>query len=283
MLPNSLAFLGFFGVVAVTYYLIAARWRWALLLFACAYFYSTFDPLYLILLLFATLVAYSATLLLERTRGGTTGKWVMAIGVILQLSVLVLFKYADFFLESIEPAFRGLGLLSEATALPRLEFLLPVGLSFYTFSCISYIVDVYRGVLPAERHLGKAALYVAFFPKLLAGPIERAKPFLEQINRPSAFKAAAVAGGLQLLLWGMFKKVVIADRLAPLVDAAFQTPAFQSPVALLVAVYLYAFQIYCDFSGYSDMAIGAAGILGIRLLPNFRRPYLSASIPASWS
>ena len=166
--------------------------------------------------------------------------------------------------------------------MPRLNLLLPVGLSFYTFSAISYMIDVERGTIAAERHLGRFALYVAFFPKLLAGPIERAGSFLKQLTRPVSFDAVLVAGGLQLMLLGLFKKVVIADRLAEFVDPGFANPALQSPVTVLIAVYFYAFQIYCDFSGYSDIAIGAAAVLGIRLMENFRRPYFAASVPEFW-
>ena len=143
--------------------------------------------------------------------------------------------------------------------------------------------DVHAARLPPERHLGHFALYVSFFPKLLAGPIERAQPFLAQIRRPVAFSSAGVALGLRLMLWGLFKKVVIADRLAAFVDAAYAQPAFSSPADLVLATYFFAFQLYCDFSGYSDMAIGAAKVLGVDVMENFRRPYFSTSVPEFWS
>lgn len=274
---NSFAFLGFFAVLALAYYLVPQRWRWALLLVASYYFYSQFQLTYVLLLAYSSLVAYGFGLWIERSRS----KPVLALAVIAQLAVLVLFKYVDFFAGLIET---GMGSFSsEAMALPRLGWLLPAGLSFFVFSAISYVVDVYRGVLPAERHLGHFGLYVAFFPKLVAGPIERAAPFLEQLRQGAVFNSAQVTFGLQLLLWGLFKKVVIADRLAEFVNAGFTNPEFQSPINLIVAVYFYAFQIYCDFSGYSDMAIGLAAILGFRLMENFRRPYFSRSIPEFWS
>jgi len=276
---NSFAFLGFFAIVAAAYYLLPHRWRWLLLLGVSYYFYSSFSAPYLLLLAYATLVAWG----FGRAVAAHPSRLVLAAGIVLQLAVLVALKYADFLAGAAESAL-GLALPRDPPlALPRLDWLLPVGLSFYTFSCVSYLVDVRRGVIAAEPHLGRLALYVAFFPKLIAGPIERAGPFLAQLDRPVRFDPALVAFGLQLFLWGLFKKVVIADRLAAFVDTAYATPAFQSPVNLTIAVYFYAFQIYCDFSGYSDMAIGAAAVLGIRLMENFRRPYLSRSVPEFWS
>lgn len=279
MLFNSFGFLGFFAVVAVLYYLAPHRWRWVLLLLASYYFYSTFDLKYLLLLGFSTLAAYGGALWIGR--GG--GKAALTIGVLVQLSVLFVFKYFDFFAAAIEDAMLSFNVVSEAIALPRLKLLLPAGLSFYVFSAISYLVDVHRGTVPAERHVGKLAVYIAFFPKLLAGPIERAGTFLNQLNTPVAFSAAGVTAGLQLMAWGLFKKVVIADRLAAFVDAGFTNPAFQSPVTVLIAVYFYVFQIYCDFSGYSDIAIGAALVLGFRLMENFKRAYLARSVPEFWN
>ncbi len=275
---NSFAFLGFFAVLTGLYYVLPARWRWVLLLVASYWFYSQFQLVYVLLLAYSTLVAYAAGLALHRR----ASKAVMWLGVGLELAVLVLFKYVDFLAGLLEGAAAPL-VDAEALALPRLGWLLPAGLSFFVFSTVSYIVDVQRRTIPAERHLGHLALYVAFFPKLIAGPIERAGAFLGQLRAGIRFEPALVMLGLQLLLWGLFKKVVIADRLAEVVNAAFTNPDFQSPVALIVAVYFYAFQIYCDFSGYSDMAIGLAAILGYRLMENFRRPYFSRSVPEFWA
>jgi alginate O-acetyltransferase complex protein AlgI len=283
MLPNSIAFLLFFAAIVALYYAAPHRFRWVLLLIASFYFYSTFNPQYLLLLIYSILVAYGTGLALDARRGKAGDKVLLAIGVLAQLSVLIFYKYFNFFVGSIEAIYQRLGFFNEILALPRLEFLLPVGLSFFTFSCISYLVDVYRGTIMPERHLGNLAVYVSFFPKLLAGPIERASPFLEELKQAKRFDITLATAGLQLMLLGLFKKVVIADRLAEFVDASFQTPAFQSPVALLVAIYFYAFQIYCDFSGYSDIAIGASLVMGIRLMENFRRPYFAKSVPEFWS
>ncbi len=281
MLFNSFAFLAFFAGVTLVYYVLPHRWRWPLLLVASYYFYSAFKPGYVLLLLFATVVAYAGGLVLAARPEAK--RLILSLGVGTELAVLALYKYADFISASVEGLLNGVGAAVEPLALPRLELLLPAGLSFYVFSCISYMVDVSRGTTPAERHAGRLALYVAFFPKLLAGPIERAGTFLTQIAQPVRFDLAGVAVGLQLMAWGLFKKVVIADRLAVFVDAGFTNPAFQAPMRVLIAVYFYAFQIYCDFSGYSDIAIGAALVLGIKLMENFKRPYLARSVPEFWN
>jgi D-alanyl-lipoteichoic acid acyltransferase DltB (MBOAT superfamily) len=279
MLFNSFGFLGFFAVIAVLYYLAPHRWRWVLLLLASYYFYSTFDLKYLLLLAGSTVAAYAVAAWI--TKGG--GKLALTIGVLLQLGVLFVFKYFDFFAGAIEDGLLAANVVSEAIALPRLKLLLPAGLSFYVFSAISYMVDVHRGTVPMERHIGKFAVYIAFFPKLLAGPIERAGSFLTQLSTPAVFNATGVAAGLQLMAWGLFKKVVIADRLAAFVDTGFTNVSLQSPVTVLIAVYFYAFQIYCDFSGYSDIAIGAALVLGFRLMENFKRSYFAKSVPEFWN
>lgn len=281
MLFNSFPFLLFLLTLVAVYYILPYRWRWGALLVASYYFYSTFQVVYLLLLLYATVVAYLAGLFISRR--AVIAKMVMTLAVIAELFVLVLYKYFDFFMSSLEPVMQVAYGLTEPFALPRLEFLLPAGLSFYTFSAISYIVDVKRGTIPPERNFARLALYIAFFPKLLAGPIERAKPFLEQIGGRLQFDNVLFAFGLQIFLWGLFKKVVIADRLAMFVDSGFAAPDFQSPITVLIGVYFYAFQIYCDFSGYSDMAIGVAALLGIRLMENFRRPYFATNIAEFWS
>ncbi|MGE4055637.1 MAG: MBOAT family protein, partial [Vicinamibacterales bacterium] len=170
-----------------------------------------------------------------------------------------------------------------AVAPARLNVVAVAGLSFYTFSCLSYIADVYARRIPVERHVGFFALYVGYFPKILAGPIERAQPFLTAVRRGATFDDRLVTSGLQLMLWGLFKKVVIADRLAIFVDAAYARPGFAPPADLLLATYFFAFQLYCDFSGYSDIAIGVSRVLGIDLMDNFRRPYLSSSVSEFWA
>ena len=283
MLFNSFSFLGFFSVLAVACYSVSHRFRWALLLAASLYFYAAFQPRYLILLLGAALVTYVAGRLIERLGDDSRRRAVFTAGVAAVLGCLLVFKYYDFAASTLDELFASTGAGSRLPLFPRLDLAVAVGLSFFTFSCVSYLADVHAKRLPAERHFGHFALYVSFFPKLLAGPVERAGPFLPQLVRPVAFDAAGVTAGLEQMLWGLFKKVVVADRLAAFVDAAYAQPAFSSPADLVLGTYFFAFQLYCDFSGYSDMAIGASKVLGIDLMENFRRPYLSASVPEFWS
>ncbi len=283
MLFNSFTFLAFFAALVIIYYLLPHRWRWALLVLASLYFYAVFNLTYVLLLLGTALVTYGIALAIGRTPDKPRKRIWLTAGVVLALTPLFVFKYFDFFAESFETLVLGIGFpIQPEQFAPRLGLLLPAGLSFYTFSCVSYLADVYWSKLPAERHVGRFLLYVSFFPKLLAGPIERATAFLPQLLKPVTFQSANVTQGLQLILWGLIKKVVIADRLAVFVDAAYKTPSTASPADLLVATYFFAFQIYCDFSGYTDIAIGAAKVLGIDLMLNFRRPYLATSVVEFW-
>ncbi len=282
MLLNSFSFIGAFALLAAVYYALPHRFRWPLLVGASLLFYATFDATYLILLLAVTAIAWYGGLRIEGAEPGRGRNALLAGGIALVAGALLFFKYYGFLTGSTEGVLAWMGIGSGEPLFPRLELVLVVGLSFYTFSCISYLVDVHRGTLPAERHPGRFALYVAFFPKLLAGPIERAGPFLQQLHAPVQFRSANVASGLQLFLWGLFKKVAVADNLAVFVDGAYGDPTFVAPGDLLLATYFFAFQLYCDFSGYSDMAIGASRVLGIQLRENFRRPYLSTSTQEFW-
>jgi alginate O-acetyltransferase complex protein AlgI len=259
LLFNSFGFLAGFAAFVPVYYLTPHRYRRLLLTAASLLFYAAFRIDYLALLFVVSVVAYGVGRLMDRPASpaprAVLGSAIAAIVALLAVAKLV----------------------------PAAGFSGAAGLSFYSLSAISYLVDVSRRELAAERHFGRLLLYLAFFPKLLAGPIERAKPFLEQVAAPIGFDGARVVSGLQLLLWGLFKKVVIADRLAAFVDAAYGQPGFAPPADLVIATYFFAFQLYCDFSGYSDMAIGTAGVLGIDLMENFRRPYLSGSVAEFWS
>ncbi len=282
MLFNSFLFLGFFAVLAVIHYAVPRRCRWGLLLAASLSFYAALRVDYVFLLLGVTAGAFHAGRAIAASHDGTQRRLIFAASVSGVLGALVVFKYFDFAMGVVEDLLALFG-RPEGVSLPRLGLPVAAGLSFFTFSAVSYLADVYNGRAAVERHAGRFALYVSFFPKLLAGPIERAGPFLKQVARPEAFSAAGVTSGLQLILWGLFKKVVIADRLAVFVDAAYAQPAFASPADLVIATYFFAFQLYCDFSGYSDIAIGAAKVLGIDLMENFRRPYLSTSVGEFWA
>jgi alginate O-acetyltransferase complex protein AlgI len=283
MLFNSFAFLAFFAVLVFVYYAIPHRFRWILLLAASLYYYATFNVNYVFLLAASALVAYLLALAIARSTQPGRRRVVLVLGVIASLAPLFIFKYFDFFAGSLDSVLQSSFPDGSVSFASRLSLLLPAGLSFYTFSIISYLVDVYRAKLQPERHVGRFALYVSFFPKVLAGPIERATTFLPQLLAPIHFSPENVSVGSQQLLWGLFKKVVIADRLAIFVNSAYQNPTFASPVALVIASYFFAFQIYCDFSGYSDIAIGLARILGINLMENFRRPYMATTAPEFWS
>jgi alginate O-acetyltransferase complex protein AlgI len=279
VLFNSFSFLAFFFSLVVIYYASPHRYRWGLLLIASLLNYAAFRPSYVLLLLGVTLIGYAGGLRIGRSASAGQRKLWMGLSVAVVLAVLFVNKYYDFFVTSVNTLLGS----AEAPVLRRLDLVVASGLSFYAFSCVSYLVDVYAGRLPAESHFGKFALYIAFFPKLLAGPIERAKPFLTQLERRVRFDPARVTSGLQLILWGLFKKVVIADRLAPAVDAAYKQVSLAPPADLVIATYFFAFQLYCDFSGYSDIAIGTARVLGFDLMENFRRPYLSTSVREFWA
>jgi D-alanyl-lipoteichoic acid acyltransferase DltB (MBOAT superfamily) len=203
----------------------------------------------------------------------------LSIGLVLILGSLATLKFYDFLASELESLAPG----TINIHLPRIGLATPVGFSFYAFMAASYLIDVYSNKTLVERNAGKLALYVSFFPKILAGPIERATALLPQIRESLHPSPEMMVAGMQLIGWGMFKKVVIAGNLAPFVDRTFSIAAYASPVDLLTSSYFFAFQIYCDFSGYSDMAIGIALLFGIRLMENFKRPYFSTSISVFWS
>jgi D-alanyl-lipoteichoic acid acyltransferase DltB (MBOAT superfamily) len=243
-----------------------------------------FKPVYILILAVTIIVDYLAGLWIEK-HTGQTRKVILIISLLSNIGFLAFFKYYDFLVDNINTAF--LQLLSLPKPLPMLGevipgIILPIGLSFHTFQAMSYTIEVYRGNQPAERHFGIYSLYVMFYPQLVAGPIERPQNVLPQFHRYHSFDWEAVKSGLMQMAWGMFKKVVIADRLALMVDHAYRMPEGHSGTTLLVATFFYTFQIYCDFSGYSDMAIGAAKVMGFDLMTNFRSPYLSKSISEFW-
>jgi len=278
MLFHSLAFFGFFPLVVLATFLVPARHRWAVLLVASYIFYGAWQPAYLLLIVASTAVDYLAGLKL----GAATGKgrrWWLGVSLAVNLGLLVSFKYLGFLSQSLET---GLGWAGVEAHFPSLELLLPVGISFYTFQTLSYTIDVYRGEREPERHLGCFALYVSFFPQLVAGPIERSTTLLPQLVRGFTFDRGRCISGLGLMLWGFFKKVVVADRAAKIVDAVYGHPGGFQGVTIWLATYAFAIQIYGDFSGYSDIAIGAARVLGIDLSENFRRPYAASSPADFW-
>jgi len=279
MLFNSFQFFVFFAVVTAVHFSLPQRWRWVLLLAASYYFYMCWKPEYVVLILFATGVNYALAIAIERQDRPAARRLLLSLSLTATLGVLLAFKYFNFVNESV----RGwLAAFNIVHVVPYFNILLPVGISFYTFQTLSYTIDVYWKKRPAERHLGIFALYVSFFPQLVAGPIERSTRLLPQFRRPHAFDARGVADGLTRMLWGLFKKTVIADRAAVVVDAVYGDPSGHAGLPLIVGTLAFAYQIYCDFSGYSDIAVGAARVLGYDLMQNFDRPYRARSIGDFW-
>lgn len=279
MLFHSFAFLVFFPAVVAVYYALPHRSRWALLLAASYFFYAWWRVEYLALIVFSTLVDYAAGLGMGRAQSQRLKRLWLAASLTANLGLLGAFKYFNFLNANVEAVVTWLGL---PYGVPMLDVLLPVGISFYTFQSISYTVDVYRGKRPPERHLGIFAVYVSFFPQLVAGPIERSTTLLPQFRREHPFSFDNFIQGFRLMLWGYFIKVAVADRLGIYVDQVYGNVDQYEGVTMLIATYFFAFQILGDFAGYSYIAIGAAKIMGYSLMENFRRPYFADSVQQFW-
>jgi alginate O-acetyltransferase complex protein AlgI len=278
MLFDSFQFFLFFPIVTTFYFVLPHRLRWAWLLIASCYFYMSFIPVYILILIFTIVVDYSAGILIENAEGQRR-KLFLVVSLIANIGVLGFFKYFNFFDANLS---RAATLLHWNYPIPLLQIILPLGLSFHTFQSMSYTIEVFRGRWKAERHLGTLALYVMFYPQLVAGPIERPYNLLPQLKEPHTFDEQRIADGLKLMAWGFFKKLVIADRLAIFVNQVYGDPTSYSGITLVVATLLFAYQIYCDFSGYSDIAIGSAQVMGFKLMQNFDRPYSSKSVAEFW-
>ncbi len=278
MLFNSFEFLIFFVVVTALYFTLPHRFRWMLLLSASCIFYMFFIPAYLLILFFTIIIDYFAGILIENAEGLKRKRWLW-MSLAANIGVLAIFKYYNFINDNLT-AF--LGMSGSENPIPYLNIILPIGLSFHTFQAMSYTIEVYRGHQKAERHFGIFSLYVMFYPQLVAGPIERPQNLLHQFREKHYIEYDRVTGGLKLMAWGLFKKVVIADRLAPMVDLVYNNPDGYYGLAVITATVFFAFQIYCDFSGYSDIAIGAAQVMGFTLMTNFRTPYFASTIDGFW-
>jgi alginate O-acetyltransferase complex protein AlgI len=279
MVFNSLHFAIFFPLVTLGYFLLPHRHRWWWLLAASCYFYMAFIPVYILILFFTIAVDFTVGLKLAAMQDPRKRKILLCASLVANVGVLAIFKYYGFLDANLQAAAEFLGW---NYSLPALAIILPIGLSFHTFQSMSYIIEVYRGHQPVERHLGIFALYVMYYPQLVAGPIERPQNLLNQFRIPHRFDYARVRSGLQQMLWGFFKKVAIADPIAATVDMVYGNPGGYPGLALITATVLFAVQIYCDFSGYSDIAIGASRVMGIDLMQNFRQPYWSQSISEFW-
>ncbi|MFQ5554415.1 MAG: MBOAT family O-acyltransferase [Acidimicrobiia bacterium] len=280
MVFNSYEFAVFFAAVLALYWSLPKRYQNPVLLVASYVFYGAWDWRFLGLIWLSTITDFLVARRIETTAAPPLRRRLLLLSVMVNLGILGAFKYAGFFVESFAGLLDGLGLAANR---PVLDVVLPVGISFYTFQTLGYTIDVFKGRLPAERRLGVFALYVAFFPQLVAGPIERARRLLPQLGAPrTAPSTERITEGAGLIVIGLFKKVVIADGLAPIVNDVFADAGSASGLALLFGVYAFALQIYGDFSGYSSIARGTAKLLNIELMVNFRQPYLSKNITEFW-
>lgn len=287
MVFNSVDFLVFFPVAAVGYYVIPHGFRYIWLLLCSYYFYMCWNPAYALLIMASTVTTYLSGIAMEWIEAkewddavkSKRKKLCVAVSFIINLGILGYFKYFNFFLDNICTALAKFHISIEK---PTADILLPVGISFYTFQALGYTVDVYRGEVRAEKNILKYALFVSFFPQLVAGPIERSGNLLRQIEERHTFQFEQVKDGLMLMVWGFFLKIVLADRAGIFVDAVYGDFVRYGGWYLIVASVLFAFQIYCDFAGYSIIAMGAAEVMGFRLTDNFNAPYLSRSVSEFW-
>jgi D-alanyl-lipoteichoic acid acyltransferase DltB (MBOAT superfamily) len=269
----------FFPVVTILYWILPHKFRWLHLLIASCIFYAAFVPIYLLILVGTIVIDYIAGIVIERTEGKQK-KMYLALSVITNVGILCVFKYYNFFLDNIYSLFHSLNIT--AHPIPYLSMILPIGLSFHTFQAMSYTIEVYRGKQKAERHFGIYALYVMFYPQLVAGPIERPQNVLHQFHEKHTFDSMQFFDGLRLMLWGFFKKLVIADRLAIYVSGVYGHADQYHYLNLIIATIFFSVQIYCDFSGYSDIALGTAKTMGYELMVNFNRPYFANNIKEFW-
>ena len=279
MLFNSIEFIFFFPIVVLLYFFSSHKYRWIVLLLSSYVFYMAWEPAYILLILSSTIVDYFAARLIARETQSRIKLRYLLVSLCMNLGLLFAFKYYNFFSDNLRWLF---SFLEIDYSVPDSNLLLPVGISFYTFQTLSYTIEVYRGKQPVEKHFGRFALYVAFFPQLVAGPIERAWRLLPQFKEKKDFDYARITSGLKLMTWGFFKKLVIADRLSYYVNEVYADPGQSNGISILVATVFFAYQIYCDFSGYCDIAIGAARVMGFDLMQNFNRPYYSKSISEFW-
>jgi D-alanyl-lipoteichoic acid acyltransferase DltB (MBOAT superfamily) len=269
----------FFPIVVFLYFFCPQKYRWALLLGASYYFYMAWRPEYALLIFITTLTTYLTAIAMSKAKDKYNRKKYLILNIVFNLGILFLFKYFNFFSGILNQFLLYFTMRNQVSSL---DLLLPVGISFYTFQALGYSIDVYRGEVDAEKHFGIFALFLSFFPQLVAGPIERSRNLLPQFHRTNDFDMNNVKAGFAMILWGLFKKIVIADKTASIVNIIYNNPQEYSGIPLIMGTVLFAFQIYCDFSGYSDIAIGCAKILGFELMENFDSPYTATSISRFW-
>ena len=282
MLFNSLEFIIFLPIVFLLYWFVFRQRRWQNLLVVIAsyVFYGWWDWRFLLLIAFTSFCSYASGLLIERYEGNRSyQRFISTSNIVLNLLILAVFKYFNFFMDNMETLFLGMGYQLDKVTL---DVILPVGISFYTFQALSYTIDVYRKDIRATRDMVEFFAYISFFPQLVAGPIERATNLLPQFQRDRQFDYIKAVDGCRQMLWGFFKKLVVADNCAAAVNAYWNDYAELPGFTLFILGFLFTIQIYCDFSGYSDIAIGCARLFGINLKQNFNFPYFSRSIPEFW-
>lgn len=279
MVFTSFNFLLFFPTVILIYYLLPPKFRSAFLLTASYFFYLNLKPIYALLLAGISLTTYFFTIWIEKSDSEKQKKFLLRIGLFLIILPLFFFKYFNFVEDGL---FNLLSIFGLRLVLPEISWLLPIGISFYTFMAIGYLVDVYNEEIEAEKNLGYVALFLAFFPILLSGPIERAKNMFGQFRNRILLNTQNLEAGCRMMLWGYFMKLVVADRIALLVHAILNNYEHHSGHSIFMAVLLYPIQVYGDLGGYSLIAIGSAKIMGYDIIPNFRRPFFSTSMSEFW-
>lgn len=279
MVFNSIEYVIFLPVVVLLFYLLPQRARWFMLLTASCVFYMWFVPKYILILLVTIVIDYLAGILMERNAARPRRrKTFMIISIVSTLTVLFVFKYLGFVTENLTRLCAALGTTTDLTV----NIILPIGLSFHTFQSMSYVIEVYRGNQKAERHFGYYSLYVMFFPQLVTGPIERPGNLLRQLHEEKRFDYDNISKGMRLILFGLFIKMVVADNLGLYVDEIYEEPSTYNSWSVMLGAVFYSFQIYCDFFGYSTIALGSAKLMGFDISDNFRSPYLSRSIAEFW-
>ena len=280
MLFNSFQFLLFFPIVSILFFILPHKIRWLMLLSASCFFYMFFKPIYILILFSTIIIDYFVGIFLEKTQDFKKKKTILIFSFIANLGVLAIFKYFNFLNENISSLTIFLGF---SNPIPYLKILLPIGLSFHTFQAMSYTIEVFRGNQKAEKHFGIYALYVMFYPQLVAGPIERPQNMIHQFYEKKYFNYNNAILGLNLIVFGLFKKIVVADRLAVYVNEVYADIGNANTISMFIACIFFSIQIYCDFSGYSDIARGTAKFMGFDLMLNFNRPYLATSVAEFWT
>jgi D-alanyl-lipoteichoic acid acyltransferase DltB (MBOAT superfamily) len=279
MLFNSSQFVFFFMIIFILYFAIPIKFRNIVLLIGSYYFYMCWKPEIVIVLIAYTLVNYYAGIKIDKTNDNSIKKRYLYGSMSFSVGMLLLFKYFNFFNDSLRSAFKYFNIFY---GIPYLDVVVPIGISYYTFKALSYVIDVYRGVVKPESNLLIFSLYVSFFPQVMMGPIDRAKSLIPQFHEKHTFDYERIADGLKLMLWGFFKKLVIADRIAILVNVVYNNPTNYKGLPLILATYSFAIQLFYDFSGYTDIARGVAQVFGYKTMKNFNHPYYSQTVSELW-